>query len=90
MGGLRLPLTFMEKKDAPRLKQFLGTMMRASVGPMPMKELVALVRDMEWLADVAEQLTKEPKTETEGIKIVSSEPIDGPKKPRSKKAKTKV
>lgn len=74
----------MKKQDAPRLKRFLGSLMRAEFVSMKGKDMVQLVGDMTWLSDFAEELEKPPR-----IEIKSIEPMDKPAKQRIKSKKTK-
>jgi hypothetical protein len=64
----------MNKQDAPRLKKFIGSLMKAEIGVLPMKDVVQLVLDLQWLSDFAESLEKPP------IQVVSTSPIRPGKK----------
>lgn len=78
----------MKKEDAPRLKNFLGSLMRQTYKEITGKDMLMLVKDMQWLSDVAENLEKKPADGQ--MKILDSKPIDDKSPPKSGKAKSKT
>jgi len=71
----------MKKQDAPRLKRFIGKLGQQQLGAMPVKDMVQFVRDLEWLATIAEKL------EGPDMEIKKVEPIEDKKKPLGSKKK---
>ena len=57
--------------------------MRQTYESISGKDMLMLVKDMQWLSGIAE------KEDKQDMKILSSTPIDNKNPPKSKKAKTK-
>jgi len=68
----------LKKEDVPRIRRFLGILMRSSYSGVPGKDMVQMVHDMEWLAQVADKLDKPQPA----MKVVSTSPIVEKKKKR--------
>lgn len=70
----------LSKADAPKLKRFLGSLMRLHLGGLLVRDMVQLVKDMQWLSDIAEGLDQ-PQ-----IEVKKMESLDKPKAKRNRKS----